>query len=190
MINELPIAILNLPARTDRLSKVIAELPKLFDHLNFNLVQGIEGPNSQKNIVEAHKSCLRSLNGSGIVIEDDLVFSNSESLRWYANEALKNLPDDWEILSFGSYGGVTKISNIYWSKIEHFAGAHFLIYRDTAIDKVLQSDFGNAHYDRVLSSLCKCYVVNKMIAFQSAGYSDHRKKEVDDSHYLIGKDLL
>jgi len=194
MINSYHRIILNLPDRTDRLEQIGKELPKLFTNCDTSIIHGYKSKNTQESIITSHKRCLeyglRKGSDVFIVLEDDLVLSNSESLKSYVNEAMNNLPNDWEVLSLGTYGGISKTKNTYWNEITHFAGAHFLIYKASSVPKILAADFGRTHYDRKLSDICKCYEIAKQVAFHSDGYSDNRKKSVSDLHYLRGKNLL
>jgi len=181
--------VINLPSRQDRLEQFRKELPKLFFDPSFEIISGVEG-----DIVAAHKTALeyaRYCNFPAVLImEDDLRLSNSPNLIKYTEEAFKSLKTDFKCVSGGVYGGSLTKVDAYWSEVMGFAGAHFLIYRQEVYDQIINHDFGTTHYDRRLSSICKCAVLNQFIATQQNGYSDHRKKTVNDDHYLNGFKML
>jgi len=182
--------VINLPTRTDRLASINAELPKLFFNPSFYTIKGITKFSEPRlNVIEAHKKAIRAAEvldlPEVLVIEDDLKLSDSKGLINFVNDAFNNLPEHAEILLGGIYGGNPKRFNAYWSEVSFFAGATFVVYKSSVYEKILNYDFGPNHFDRVLSSISKCYVISPMIAKQFNGYSDNRQKDVDDEHYLV-----
>jgi len=188
-ILTVPKLVINLPERVDRLVEFEKQLTKLFAEPTVGIVEGVRG-----NIVAAHKRAVKFAADRNwpevLIMEDDVKFINSPKLVEYAEAAFNEAPNDFKILAGGVYGGKVKAVSKYWNEVTNFAGAHFLVYKSEVYNDILNFDFGTKQYDRALSLICKVGVLNKFIAIQNNGYSDHRKKIVNDDHYLNGFELL
>lgn len=193
-INKL---VINLPARTDRLEQFKKQIAYLDSHAQ--RVNGIEDPKPMLGIAKAHINCILLAKQNEwpevLIMEDDVVFQAKEKTLPYLNEALKNTPEDWEVLLGGVYEsrhGFTKV-NEYWSKTGEFCGLHFYIVKSSAYDKIIEGYDERTHFDRWVNKGGKrtnCYVINKFVATQSNGYSNNVNKVVDYSDKIKRFSLL
>lgn len=183
--------VINLSERTDRREQVEKELAGW----KFSYAPGFMDKDPMKGIAKAHTSCIYNaqfLNWSEVLImEDDVVIR--KGAEEYLNEALNNVPEDWEILLGGVYEskGLTPF-NDYWNRTAEFCGLHFYIVRNTAYNKILAYD-NKLHIDRWMNYLdqgLRCYVLKKFIATQREGFSDNVKSYKDYSDKLKKFKLL
>lgn len=194
MIQVIPKLVINLPERKDRLERFKSELSKLFDDTTFNIIEGVRNERSSVGISTAHKNAVKFAKDQGweyvLVMEDDLKLSSSPNLRWYVNEALNNLPSNWGALSGSCYCGRPNHYNKYWSLVKDFCGCHFMIYKYDSYDSIINHDFRIKNYDREVSKILDIYIMNKLIAKEYPGFSDHLNKEVNhDNHNAKYKKL-
>jgi hypothetical protein len=189
-ITEIPKIVINLPERTDRLELVKKELAGI----EFILMPGVSNIKPMVGIGQAHINAVLIAKQnewpSVLIIEDDLSLRKGSIP--YLEEALKNVPEDWEILLGGIYEGRLKKVNDYWASVGEFCGLHFYIVNSNAYDKVLTYDFKH-HIDRWMNlrgERLKCYVLNKFVATQWDGFSDNIKKESKYSDKLKKFSLL
>lgn len=161
-------------------------------------VSGVEHLNPMLGIAQAHINSILIAKQNEwpevLIMEDDVVFQAREKTLSYLNEALKNVPEDWEVLLGGLYEsrGLTKV-NDYWSKTGEFCGLHFYIVKSSAYDKIIEGYDERTHFDRWVNKggkKTKCYVLNKFVAIQSNGMSDNVKKVVDYSDKIKRYSLL
>lgn len=194
MIQTLPKLVISLPNRTDRLESIRKELPKLFFNPEFTIIDGVIDETPVLGVVKAHKNALRhalTLDSHVIIMEDDLKLSDNVNLISHIEQLFNNLPKEWDILTGGHYCGKLSSYNENWYRIENMCGCQFMVYNKESINKILTHDFKDIHYDRALSNCCdKIYTASKMFATQHSGYSDIRKRKVDDSHLLVNKKVL
>lgn len=193
-IQSIPKLVISLPEREDRLTQVMKELPKLFFDPSFIMSEGIRDTPVQAGIVKAHKEAIRYARKKNwkyvLVMEDDLKLSDSPELIGYVTEAFRNIPDHFGCLLGSAYNGLIKTHSLFWNRIENFAGAHFVVYREEVYDTILNHGFGINNYDRELSNIITVFVACKMFSSEYSGYSDHSKRIVDHSHHLVKHDLL
>lgn len=192
-INKL---VINLPGRKDRLEQFTNEM-KWIDSFA-QRVNGVEHLKPMLGIAQAHINCILLAKQNEwdkvLIMEDDVVFQAKEKTSAYLNEAFKHVPEDWDVLLGGLYEsrGITKI-NDYWSRTGEFCGLHFYIVNSKAYDKIIEGYDEKTHFDRWVNKGSKktnCYVTNKFIATQRPGFSDQRKKLVDDSDRIKRFQLL
>ena len=188
---EIPKLVINLPARQDRLDAVTAQLTS---HV-FEVIPGVKEKPSHKGIGMAHANAIRYALDSNMpvvcIMEDDCVLR--VGFEAYLNEALNNLPEDWEILLGGVYEGQPMRHNSHWSKVGEFCGLHFYIVRHEVYQKILSEYDFKIHIDRWMNlrgDRFKCYVTSKFIATQSAGVSDNTGVYQDYSHMIKSNLLL
>lgn len=182
-----------------RFSKEITYLDSFAQKVN-----GVTNSKPMLGIAQAHINCILIAKQNEwpevLIMEDDVVFQGKEKTAPYLNEALKNVPEDWEVLLGGLYGvgrsdavGQLTKANDYWSRVGEFCGIHFYIVNKTAYNKIIEGYDEKTHFDRWINKggkKTKCYVTNKFVATQSAGYSDQRNKYVDDSDRIKRYSLL
>jgi glycosyl transferase family 25 len=185
-----------LPSRTDRLKSFVEQIKYLDSYAQ--KVNGVEHDKPMLGIAQAHINSILIAKQNEwpevLIMEDDVVFQAKEKTLPYLNEALKNLPEDWDVLLGGVYETrhLTK-TNEYWSRTGEFCGLHFYIVNSKAYDKVIEGYDERTHFDRWVNKGGKklnCYVTNKFIATQSNGMSDNVKKVVDYSDRIKRFSLL
>lgn len=194
-LSSIPKLVINLPERTDRLENFVKQMKYL--NCEASRVNGIKTHRARIGIAVTHMACINIAKASKwdkvLIMEDDVVFQGKEKTLPYLTEALKNVPDDWEVLLGGVYEArrITPV-NEYWGSIGEFCSLHFYIVNSKAYDKILQWD-GHHHIDRWVNKngeRTKCYVTRKFIATQSSGWSDNVMKRVDYTHMIKRFDLL
>lgn len=186
--------VINLPERTERLAEFFTEFRKLFNG-GFYLEEGIRKEPVHLGIAEAHLNCIRNAKRNGwdkvLIMEDDLMIP-SEKAKEYFNEAMQNVPKDWDVLLGGVYwlGNEVKV-NKYWKKVAEFCSLHFYLVSSQAYDKLLTYD-GSNHIDRWIGTQgLNVYCTNKYFALQKDGYSDNVQKVTDYNKTRIKRaDLL
>ncbi len=182
--------VINLPSRTDRLEQVKKELAGW----NYVVVPGIKKESVMAGIGQAHLCCIANAKFLGLpyvlIMEDDLVLR--KGIETYLNEALNNLPEDWDLLLGGAYQIKSfKSYNDHWDELGEFCGLHFYIVNEKAYDKILTYD-GQQHIDRWMKKCANlnCYVTKKFVATQRPGVSDNVKSYQDYSHLIKKHKLL
>lgn len=175
-LQDIPILVINLPSRPDRLELIGKELAGL----SYIIMPGVPNTNPMVGIAEAHLNCIQKAKASGwphvLIVEDDLDLRPGAV--YYLNEALQNLPDDWDILLGGVYeANEVRPFNTHWNTIGEFCGLHFYILKQKAYEKALQYD-GRLHIDRWMNYHGKrmnAFITKKYFAIQRDGYSDNSK---------------
>ena len=199
---------MNLDSREDRLEQVTKDFTRLQQQLPITLKRVSAVLNKEqpaRGVRETFKKIIRKAKAKNLawvlIIEDDLFVIDPVMV---AN-ALMNAPNNWDILSGGVYyhvpyyTGEPKLVNGYWQRLLDFCSLHFIIVRDTAYDKILKLD-SDRHLDRELGSLTRAgklrsYVIYPMPCQQRPGYSNIRKKNVNDNRarklpWVDSKDTL
>lgn len=181
---------MNLDSRTDRWEQVTTDFKRLSDVLPIKIErvsavalpqkpqQGV-GMTVAKIVTMAKEEKLPYV----LIMEDDLYVIDPEKVK----ACLENAPDDWDILSGGSYHYVPKgpyDSN--WMIMKDFCSLHFIIIRDRIYDSVLGLTGRPMHLDRILGNQVKAgkmkmYLMHPMPCQQRPGFSDLRKRVVDDN---------
>ncbi len=187
--HELNKLVINLPERTERLKQFKQELVYL-PCSNLQIVEGIKHPLPFKGIAQAHLNCISIAKGNEwpyvLIMEDDCVFQGTVETYDYLLNAIKDLPENWEVLLGGIYNGKTEPFNNNWSRVGEFCGLHFYIVNSKAYDKILAWD-GTQHIDRWMNlknQRLKCYVTNKFVATQRPGFSDNQKEHFNGDHII------
>ena len=187
-IENLQTLLINLPERTERLERSLEEL-KSFSIEDVKIIPGVREKHSLNGIANAHLNCIRLAKENKwkavIICEDDVRFQSKQS-REYADLAIANAPEDWDILLGGIYftKGLTK-ENDYWNKPDDFCALHFYIVNEKVYDKLLEFDY-STHIDRWIgkNKEIKYYVCNKFFSIQYNGWSDNVRDEMDYSDLL------
>ena len=196
MINfdEIPKCIINLPTRPERLKEVEEELPKFFNNTSYTLIKGVIDKTSKLGIAKAHMNCIEYAKNNNfpniLILEDDVIFR--DGAREYADECMKNIPEDYDILLGGIYEcGMLYPVNDLWNKTGWFCGLHFYIVNEKAYDKILAYG-GETHIDKYMVKFANltCYVAKKHFAIQRVGFSDNINAFADYSSLLQKFELL
>ena len=206
---EIPIYCINLPYRNDRWELLKKQYSKFT-----NKIYRIHSVIHSNNIISCGLSFLKCIllakkaNYDSILIcEDDVTFHNNSILYW--NSAIKELPDDWDIL----LGGVSNFdeTNLNYKKnisngknyynlvqIYDFSGEHMVLVNKKAYDKLLtyteniksQDAKSIIHFDRFMGNLAKLNKLNIYCCYPFASipllqdYSNIRNKYVNDLFYF------
>jgi len=194
-LNEINKLVIHLPERTDRFDSLLTEVMFLGEG-PMQIVNGIRDPNPMIGIGQAHINCILLAKQKEmpyvVIMEDDVLFNGKEKTLDYINTALKNAPNDWELLLGGVYFAERKKPyNEFWDKVGQFCGLHFYIVNSSAYDKILEYDF-KEHIDRWMNTgnRLNCYVAKKFFATQSNGYSDNVKQKVNYESKIKKFELL
>ena len=197
-INDIPVCVINLKHRTERLQRSILQLNNFYgcESYEFYLIEGVVNRKPMVGIATSHMNAIQLAKDNQweyvCICEDDLHFQSMLS-KEYANKCFENIPDDFEILLGGIYTGNPKPYNEYWNTIDEFSGTHYYIVRNTAYDRILAFD-KSQHIDRWLGHKnkgnLKCYVANYFFCIQFDGFSDNVNQQMDYSHLLKKFKLL
>ena len=199
---NIPIYCINLPYRDDRWILLKHEFLKFT-----NKIYRIYSINHSNNIISCALSFLKCIllakkaNMDKILIcEDDITFHDKSISIW--NLALKELPEDWDILLGGisnfDYGFLNDKKQKYYNlvKIKDFSGEHMMLVNKKAYDILftyilnLESNNKILHFDRFLGNLAKQNKLNIYCSFPFIsvpilkGYSNIRNKYVNDKNYF------
>ena len=186
--------VINLPERTDRLTKFDKEVYPL--GWKYEVMHGIRNEVPMIGIGQAHRKCVMVANNLNIphvlIMEDDLLLAKSDKLIPYLATIMADVPDDFDILLGGYYTG-TKIAihNENWHKVGQFCGLHFYIVAQKFYQHILNYD-GKMHIDRYMNVNHdhNVYCSNKFFAMQHDGFSDNVGKVTDYLKDISPKQLL
>jgi GR25 family glycosyltransferase involved in LPS biosynthesis len=193
---------MNLESRTDRWEQTVEEVKKLGDDYRLIRFEAIaDSRNPQLGHAQTFMNMISYAKDNEmqaiLIGEDDLVLCDASREAWEA--ALTELPDDWDVLNGGIYHvrGRKQVTP-HLSTVMDFCATHFILIRNTIYDKVLnytKRNFGFKNIDRYIGKLtqngdAKTYVVWPMVSSQRAGYSDLRRRKVDDNRSNKRKGLV
>lgn len=142
-------------------------------------------PSTMRAISRSHKQIVRWAKEQGLksiaIAEDDIYFTSLRGWKYF----LDNEPDDYDIYIGGHYSGVHFPDNT----VHGFTGLTLYKIADRFYDTFLNvSEFRNI--DAAITGLGKFTICNPEVAKQRNGYSFHRKKVVNDDHYLTNRKFL
>lgn len=115
------------------------------------------------------------------IAEDDCIFTSLNSFQYF----LDNKPEDFDIYLGNHYSGVKRKDNTLYG----FTGLTIYIIHSRYYRQFLSTP-DTKNIDRAQDGKGKFIVCQPEIARQRNGYSYHRKKEVNDDHYLTGRKFL
>ena len=145
----------------------------------------ITGPRTIKAISQSHKMIVRWAKEQRLkeiaIAEDDIIFTSLIGWEYY----LINKPEDFDLYIGGHYSGPHFPDNT----VKYFTGLTLYIIHERFFDTLLAAD-ERRNIDSCLNGLGKFVVCNPEVAKQRNGYSYHRKKVVNDDHYLTGRRFL
>lgn len=185
-----PIYIIHDPRRVDRAKLLQMELEAqnlLPEAVNFMPAVYMEHPCD--GIAEAHKACIRHAMAAGhpfaIIMEDDVQFTCSTSLRYFLDVAQQGPECD---LFMGGCYTVKNMRQIADNvvKLDGFSSTHLYIVYAPFFQRFLECEKGH-HLDQWLSKsgavVHACY---PFAAKQYNGFSDNVKKNVNYEHLIKG----
>lgn len=181
---------MNLDSRTDRweqIQKDFADFGNL-SKINIKRVSAIRGEKTpQEGVCKTFKSIIKMAKEAKLeyvlVLEDDCYIIESQPVI----DSLDNAPEDWDLLIGGAYYyKIRSEYNQYWKKVMRFCSLHFIIVNSRIYDKILGISDMAGNMDVVLSKMtCQnqlnTYLMHPMPCQQRPGFSDLRKKEVNDN---------
>lgn len=145
----------------------------------------ITGPSTIKAISQSHKMIVLWAKEQGLkeiaIAEDDIIFTSLRGWKYF----LEHKPTDFDLYIGGHYSGPHLEDNT----VHHFTGLTLYMIHERFYDTLLYAD-ERRNIDTQLCGLGKFVVCNPEVAKQRNGYSFHRKKVVNDDHYLAGRKFL
>lgn len=198
-LGDIPVCLINLPERPERLERSMRELSGFFSaSKEINVVKGRRADMPMHGIAQSHLDCIRMAKDKDwdhvCISEDDVRFQSKNS-RVHADRVFADLPADADVLLSGIYSGkMTRKQDCAWLHVTDFAGLHFYVVKRSAYDRILEYP-GNVHIDRWMAGRrsgggLKCYVSNPMFAIQYDGFSDNVGRPMKYSAYLSGFNVL
>lgn len=181
--HNIPVFVINLPQRPERLIRCKQELNKLFGYnKDVILMNGVIDQEPMLGIAKAHLKCIQFAKKYKMdyifIVEDDLfVFDNATQ---YAEQAFLNAPDDFDILYGCCYSGDPIAHSQYWDKqTQTHSGNMFYLVPAKMYDTLINEYDYNSHFDCFMSKY-KLYVANKFFVKQyNNEYSDNVNRIVD-----------
>lgn len=184
---------INLANRTDRWRETEEEIKKLGDEYKLVRYEAIENAEIP---VKGHAQTFMNIiqmamdqNMEAILVgEDDLVLYEESRELW--EKGVSELPDNWDVLLGGVYYLHDRKSVSHClCKVSDFCALHFVLIRKTAFDLILEYEKNNyalKNIDRYIGKLTRlnklnAYVVWPMVSSQRNGYSDIRRKNVNNN---------
>lgn len=191
LLSQIPKLVINLESRPDRLELARKEL----DGMGAYIMPGFIEKDPMIGIAKAHLNCIAHAKEKDwpvvLIMEDDVMLR--PKCKEYLDEALKHLPDNWELLLGGVYEeNKLQQYNEYWDSIGEFCGLHFYIVNKSAYEKILEYNY-NLHIDRWMNYNGKrlnAYLTKKYVATQRDGYSDNVKANTSYNELLLKKKKL
>lgn len=173
--------IINLGHRWQRRISVAAEMEA--QNALYMFFLGVEGDTPKINIHHAHKQIIRHAKEYNyprvIVAEDDCVFTAPDAWKFF----LDNIPQDYDLYVASYYSGSHDENFV----VTGFRGLTLYSCHQRFYEKFLSLS-ESLHLDSAIAmSDAKVIVSPLFCATQAAGYSDQRKKIVDDSNRLKNK---
>lgn len=190
---------INLDSRVDRLIQIHQELQRI-GITDAVRIPGVMDENRTKGFNQAQRNALESANGVTLILEDDVIFKD-----WgHLEQALSELPDDWDLCYLGANVAGSDLCEWPWPKpvSQHLCRVlqawttHAIAYSEKGIKKVLELwDHTNGQmFDDVLrcniESNLNAYIVNPMVADQRPGYSDIWRGETDYGFFKQGNERM
>lgn len=196
---------INLAARTDRDVATRYELARLGIQ-----AQRVDAEFEENRFLAFNKSQFKALSQSVgdrvLILEDDVIFRGMSAMKdSHFPQALKELPDDWDMLFLGANTIGSDVLPFrppipyseHISQLQDVWTTHAVAYSRNCIDFILQNwkyDEWPPIYDEYLRTCVlpvkKCFVVNPMIADQRAGMSDIWQKQVEYGFFNPGNEKM
>jgi hypothetical protein len=158
-------------------------MPHIGPHQSFNV-------STRQILIEFFESSNERL----LFLEDDCVFKGHD----HVEQALNELPDDWDIVYFGC--NIKDEKPVKWSehlhKIQGAFTTHCIGYNKKCIPFILENQpgFSECMFDNWLSanlSRLNAYVINPMVAWQRPRHSKIWDRQVNyDEHFIESQNKL
>lgn len=196
-INQIPVCVINLPERKERLQRTINELTKFYgkEPDNLFIINGVKDRLPMKGIAQSHINCIKLAKEKSwpfvVIVEDDVFFQSVDS-KIHADLCFSDTPDDFDILLGGIYTSAGLVSyNEYWNKTRLFSATHYYVVNSKVYDKILSFN-KTEHIDRWYAGTAKlnCYVAKKFFAIQHVGFSDNKGYVMNYNYLLKRFDVL
>ena len=176
---RIPVYIINLPERTDRLKSILDEFRDK-DEFDINIIPAVSSPRGAEGLWKSIISIIEKVNNTDddviIICEDDHVFTNNYNRDAFLTEIVKSATQGCQLL----FGGIGNFKNAVplspcrlW--IDWCWCTQFMVVFRPAFSVILNAKFGeNDVADEFLSFLFS----NKMVLYpfvsrqKSFGYSD------------------
>lgn len=195
---------INLASRTDRDLATRYELMRL--DIAAKRIEAETGEIKWMAFNESQFKALSQAEGERVLIlEDDIVFRNVSSLTGsHLPEAIKELPEDWDMLFLGAntIGSdvlpfeVPAPYSKHLNRITNSWATHAVAYSRKCIDEILEIWKHDEYpiYDEFLRvnilPVKKCFVLNPMIADQRDGFSDIWQTPVQNGFFNQGNERM
>ena len=180
---------MNLDDRTDRWEQVQKDFKRLSDVLPIKIERVSACAEPSKPQLGVAKTVHKVINIAKernleyvLLLEDDLYVIDPYKVK----TCLENAPEDWDMLSGGAYHFSPDTSfDENWMKMKDFCSLHFIIFRNTIYDKILNIK-GGGHMDRNLGTEVRnkrmvMYIMHPMPCQQRPGFSNIRNRNVNDN---------
>lgn len=172
------------PHREERENSVISEMEK--EGCEYRFWPGFLEKQRKVGINKAHRQIVQWAKDTGqkfvCIAEDDLLWYAPGSWKYY----LDHMPEDYDIYLSSYYSGKADENNI----IKTFSGLTLYCVHSRYFDKYLSIP-EHFHIDAGISLIGGKFVVcPKFIAYQSSGYSEQRRRFVNDNHRHAGKPIF
>ena len=197
---------MNLDSRTDRWEQIQKDFQKLTDLSGITIERVSAIKEQQRPPLGVHKTFKSIIQMAKdkdleyvLILEDDCFVIEAQPVV----DALNNAPEDWDLLLGGAYYyKIQSEYNEYWKKVNRFCSLHFIVVHSRVYDTILNIPDNRGHLDITLSGMTNCirdprmirnrgdlsskklqtYLIHPMPCQQRPGFSDLRKKDVNDNN--------
>jgi GR25 family glycosyltransferase involved in LPS biosynthesis len=167
----------------DRLEKFDKQAKEL--GITYKRFQAIEATDPKFGCKLSHISALTmSEDPVAFIFEDDSIFVENFQVKF--EQAMANIPDDWDMLYLGANLVDTYKVNEYWHKSRRCCSTHAYAVKKKALPKLIESANNyDGHIDMAFSLVhpeLNVYLARPTLVYQGPGYSDLQGESVDYSH--------
>ena len=164
--------VINLDRRADRMEQFDSQAKEL--NIKYERLQAVEATDPVLGCKLSHIAALNKYDSEVIfVFEDDAQFV--DDFEQVFDQAMANVPDDWDMLYFGAYLLKKEPVNMYWSRSLESSSTHAYAVRKHMVPKLTQVALEHkGHVDVAFTSLhkdIKAYVARPTLIYQGASYS-------------------
>ena len=173
------------PHREEREKSVIHQMN--MEGCKYKFWDGILDNNRKVGIGKAHKQIVQWAKDNDLesvcIAEDDLRWTGTGAWKYF----MENIPSEFDIYVGSYYHGSHDANFIVTGG---FSGLTLYVVKNSYFDRFLSLP-GINHIDKEIDmSGAKIVVSPKFVCTQAPGYSDQRRKFVDDSHRIKTKQLF
>lgn len=172
--------VINLDRRTDRMEQFDKQAKEL--GISYERLRAVEASDTRFGCKLSHMVALSKYDSEIIfVFEDDSVFV--DNFQELFDQAMANLPDDWDMLYLGAHLLQKEPYNDYWVRSLECSSTHAYAVRKSVKDKLIKQAMSmDGHTDVAYATLhkeIKAYAARPTLVYQGASYSDLQGCEVD-----------